>query len=85
MSAGKNLIAAKAEVNHKEWLPMLEDIGISRSWAAKLMEIARNPAISNVAPGLHLPTSIKALYELSRLPAEDIENGIANGDITPDN
>ena len=48
------------------------------------MQIGRNPALSNVDPGLHLPASIKALYELARLDPEDIESGIESGAITPD-
>lgn len=84
VSAGRNLIAAKADVRHGEWLPMLKQIGISQSAAKRLMSIADNPAIANRPTLGDLPSSLVALAELSRLPAEDIESGIASGAITPD-
>lgn len=83
VSAGKHLTSAKADVNHGEWQDMLDEIGISRAWAAKLMQIGRNPALANVNQGLHLPASIKALYELAKLDPSDIEDGIESGRITP--
>lgn len=84
VSAGRHLIAAKADVNHGEWLPMLKEIGISPSAAERLMSIGRNAAISN-SPNLgNLPSAINALYELSRLDPSDIEDGIESGAITPD-
>ncbi|MEC4904564.1 DUF3102 domain-containing protein [Mycobacteroides chelonae] len=84
VSAGRNLIAAKADVKHGEWLPMLKKIGISQQWANKLMLISENGAIANHANKSDLPAAITALYELSRLPPEDIEDGISSGVITPD-
>ncbi|WP_133058017.1 hypothetical protein [Mycolicibacterium vulneris] len=48
------------------------------------MRIGRNEALSNSASLRNLPNSIIALYELSRLLAEDIEQGIAEGEITSD-
>ena len=84
VSAGKHLIAAKADVNHGEWLPMLKEIGISDVWANKLMRIGSNPALSNPNHGSDLPHAIKALFELSRLDPSDIEDGIESGAITPD-
>ena len=82
-SAGRNLIAAKADVGHGEWLPMLKEIGINDQVARQLMSIGGNPALSNPSNCLDLPTAARALYELSRLDPEVIEEGIANGDVTP--
>lgn len=85
VSAGRNLIKAKADLGpggHGKWLPMLKHIGISERSAQELMSIGRNPAI-NARSCADLPTAARALYELSRLPAEDIEAGIDAGDITP--
>src|SRR5699024_225661 len=82
VSAGKHLIAAKADVSHGEWLPMLKEIGISRSYAFKLMSIGER--LSNVSHEKHLPGNITVLYELSRLDPSDIEDGIESGAITPD-
>jgi hypothetical protein len=47
VSAGRNLISAKADVRHGEWLPMLKQIGIGESAARKLMAIGQNEAITN--------------------------------------
>lgn len=46
------------------------------------MAIGANPAITNGRNCDHFPNTIRALYELSRLPAEDIETAIEHGDIT---
>lgn len=84
VSAGRNLIAAKADVAHGEWLPMLREIGISHGYAKKLMAIGRNEALSNGSRGNHLPGSFRALYELSRMDPSDIEHGVETGAITPE-
>lgn len=84
VAAGQHLARAKADVRHGEWLPMLKQIGISQSAAKRLMSIAANPAISNRPTLGDLPSSIVALAELSRLPADEIESGIADGSITSD-
>lgn len=84
VSAGRNLIAAKEDVQHGEWLPMLEEIGIDQGTARRLMSIGRNPAISNRGNCHDFPTAMRALYELSRMDPDDIEDGIQHGRITPD-
>ena len=81
VSAGKHLIAAKADVEHGEWKDMLADIGISRSYAFKLMKVGER--FSNVSSSKHLPSSPEALYELSRMDPSDIEDGIESGAINP--
>ena len=58
-------------------MPMLDEIGISRSYAARLMRIGEK--FSNVDTGLHLPGSYRVLYELSRMDPDDIEAGIESG------
>lgn len=82
VSAGKHLIAAKADVNHGEWLPMLKEIGISSGYAGKLMRISRQFANSSYES--NLPNNVTVLYELSGLPPEEVESGIESGAITPD-
>lgn len=62
---------------------MLREIGIDQGTARRLMSIGRNPAISNRGNCNDLPTSIRALYELSRVDPDDIEAGIQSGAITP--
>ncbi|MDV7195783.1 hypothetical protein [Mycolicibacterium fortuitum] len=82
VTAGQNLIAAKADVRHGEWLLMLSAIGISEAEASRLRAIATR--VGNLPNLEALPRSVSALYELSRLPAEQIESGIESGAITPD-
>lgn len=82
VSAGKHLIAAKADVNHGEWLPMLKEIGISSGYAGKLMRISRQ--FSNSSYESNLPNNVTVLYELSGMPSEEVESGIESGRITPD-
>lgn len=84
VAAGRNLIAAKADVAHGEWGPMLKQIGISDGYARKLMSVGRNEAIVNRSHGNDLPPTFRALYELSRLDTEQIDEHIESGAITPD-
>ena len=82
VSAGKHLIAAKEDVKHGKWLPMLKEIGISDGYARKLMSIGRT--FSNRSYENDLPGNMTVLYELSHMDPEDIERGIESGAITPD-
>jgi hypothetical protein len=83
IAAGKHLSEAKASVGHGEWLPMLATIGIQDRAAQKLMAIGFNPAFANTGNCTYLPKSERALYELSRAPADLIEARIQDGSITP--
>src|SRR5690625_4403440 len=62
VSAGKHLIAAKADVEHGEWLPMLKEIGINERVARRLMSIGQNRAISNRTNWSDFPGAMAALY-----------------------
>ena len=81
VSAGRELIEAKAEVAHGEWLPMLAEAGISDREARRYMEIARNLKSAKFAD---LPASPTALLALSRMDPDDIEAGIESGAIGPE-
>lgn len=78
---GQYLIAAKADVAHGAWLPMLARIGISQPHAHKIMSIGEK--LANHSSSNDLPSSIDALYQLSRLAPEAIESGIESGDVHP--
>lgn len=78
---GQYLIAAKADVAHGAWLPMLRKIGISDGYARKMMSIGQG--IPNRSNWNDLPGSVASLYELSRLAPEAIESGIESGDVHP--
>lgn len=84
ISAGQHLTQAKADVNHGEWIPMLNGIGISQPQAYKLMQISQNEAISNHSYKNDLPRTFTALHELSQLDPEEIESGVEDGTIRPD-
>lgn len=77
---GQYLIAAKADVAHGAWLPMLRKIGITARDAQRYMAIAAGLKSANFA---HLPPSPTTLLELSRLAPEVIESGIESGDVYP--
>ena len=83
VGAGRELIEAKAEVAHGEWLPMLAEIGINERVARRLMSIGQNRAISNRTNWSDFPGAMAALYELSRMDPSDIESGIQSGAISP--
>lgn len=83
VSAGKHLIAAKADVQHGEWLPLLDRIGINERHAQRLMQVGGNAALANPTHVSDVPASLRALMELSRLPPEAIESGIESGDVHP--
>lgn len=80
VAAGQNLIAAKVDVGHGGWLPMLREVGINAREAQRYMEVAANLKCAKFA---HLPPSPTALLELSRLAPEAIESGIEAGDVHP--
>lgn len=58
----------KTEVRRGEWLPMLKQIGISQAEAGRLRTIASK--VANLPNLEGLPSSVSALYELSRLDPE---------------
>ena len=78
---GQALAAAKADLEHGKWEKFLARVGMSQRYAHQFMQIGENLNQRNCAD---LPTSARALYELSRLDADDIDHGIATGAITPD-
>jgi len=80
VSAGRELIEAKSEVAHGDWLLMVDEIGISDGYARKLMSIGK--AFSNRSYENDLPGNMTVLYELSRMDPSDIEAGIQSGAIT---
>ena len=83
ISAGRHLIAAKADVDHTEWLPLLAEVGINERVAQQLMAVGRNDGLTNTSNCSYLPAAARALYELSRLDPSDIEAGIESGAIHP--
>lgn len=62
---------------HGQWLPMVEhDLAFGRKTAAKLMQIGRDPRITNGAHARHLPRTWTALYEVVKLSNKQFKAGI---------
>ena len=80
---GASMIAAKADVAHGEWLPMLGEAELSERDAQRLMKVARNPGLSNPTNFSDLSGKVAVLLELSRLDTADIERRIETGAVTP--
>lgn len=92
ISAGAELLDAKAACEHGEFCRMFSDhdspienhLSISRKTAFCLMSIAECLPLLNVQHARHLPTSWTTLYELSRLPEMDLQDAIESGRVTPE-
>ncbi|MEK4034039.1 DUF3102 domain-containing protein [Methylocystis sp. IM3] len=84
LETGHNLIQAKQELEHGEWLKMIKDeLPFGEDTAERLMKVARNPVLSNSDHGRNLPASYQTLYELAKLPDDLLEKKIESGEITP--
>lgn len=83
IAAGRELVAAKEALPHGEFGPLLAELALTPRTAQRFMAIARNPVLSDATHVSHLPSAWGTLYELSRLPAEVIEEAIEGGEITP--
>lgn len=85
IDVGQMLIEAKDSLPHGEFGAMCkDDLLWSPSTSRRLMSVARHPVLSNCAHGHNLPASWRTLYELTKLPEQVVEEGINNGDITPE-
>lgn len=68
IEVGRILNEAKANLHHGAFLVMVEEkLPFSRSWAFKLMKIAGDPRLADVAHAQHLPAKAETLYELTKL------------------
>jgi len=86
VKAGQLLIEQKAqpEIEHGEWLPFLEAVGISEAKAERLMAIARHPVLSKSTQCRILPPHWSTLYVLSRVEPERLERLIKDGTVNPE-
>jgi len=88
IETGNLLAQAKKDLEHGEWLPMIEsDLPFETKTAQRLMIIARHPLIGNGAHAHHLPASWMTLYELTKMDKKlgegALEKRISDGKITP--
>jgi hypothetical protein len=73
---------AKDELDHGEFLAMIEDkLPFGARTAQMLMGIAKHPIIGNAKYISHLPPSWGTLYELTKIPDEELKQMIAEGRI----
>jgi len=83
IAAGRELVAAKKELAHGEWLPFLKEIPLNEDKAQILITIARHSVISNTDHGRYLPSSWRTIYELTKLPEATLTKKLAERAITP--
>jgi Protein of unknown function (DUF3102) len=82
LEVGRLLIEAKAELPHGEFQTMIDfELPFSPGTAQRLMSIGADPRLA--AHVLLLPPSWGTLYELTKLPALEFDQLIADGTITP--
>jgi hypothetical protein len=85
VQTGQQLIEAKKALGHGGWLQLFEPgrLRFSVRTAEMLMKIARHPSMRNSQNLSFLPSSSTTLYELARADERTIQQGIAEGSITP--
>lgn len=82
---GELLIKAKDSLPHGEFTKMIEgNLPFKSRSAEMLMEIARDERLTNAKYAAHLPPHWTTLHELTKLPTEAWDAGIADGTINPD-
>jgi hypothetical protein len=81
---GMMLETAKAELPHGEWEEMVRnDLPFARDKAFRLIAIATDDRLQDVAHALHLPVSWMTQYELTKLDDDTFAAAIADGRINP--
>ncbi len=75
---GTELNRMKSSVSHGEWgrffdQPAFEDYDIDQSKAIRLMKIAKHPTLIDKSKWHQLPPSYQALYQLSRLDQDEVQ------------
>ena len=85
IKAGRLLVEAKTDLNHGEFILMVEgDLPFGRITAFRLMAIAGHQFLANVTHVQHLPASWGTLYELTKLPEPFLKARIEAGELTPE-
>ena len=85
IATGQSLIDAKEALPHGEFISMIEaDLPFKRHTAFRLMKIAGDERLTNVAHVQHFPPSWGTVYELTKLPDDVFEAKIADGSINPE-
>lgn len=90
---GKQLIAAKEALPHGEFGQMFSDhpdnkgraspLGMTQSWANKVMRIAAQPVLTNSSHETNLPADLNTVFELASMTAPALEAAIESGRVHP--
>lgn len=84
IQTGRDLIAAKEELPHGEFMKLVEqDLPFDPSAARRLMAIAEHPLIGKRANTHDLPARLSVLFEISALSEEEFADAEEKGLITP--
>jgi hypothetical protein len=81
LETGKILRQARAELSHRQWLPMLTKAGLKPRTAQVWMAVACNRRFANASPDSLLPPCVTTLNEISRLPEDVYQGLLADGTI----
>lgn len=86
VEVGQELIKLKAEAKAEglKWAEVCERLPFSQQHANRFMSIAENEALSNLTHVLNIPADTNTLYQLSRIPAPQLEQYIEGGQVKPD-
>jgi hypothetical protein len=83
VAAGRELIEAKAALEHGRFGPLLHELGLSAEMARRFMRVAQHPALANRSRVTGLPSAIGTLDVLVRLDPDELDEAIESGDVTP--
>lgn len=82
---GRRLEEAKLDLNHGEFLDMIENkLPFSARTAQKFMQIGRSIRLSNATHAARLPPHLDTLCEIVRLEEDQFKARLADGTICPD-
>ena len=85
IALGQLFLDAKRALGHGEWQQMFAPgkLRFHLRWAQRLMQAAKNTALTKATNRSLLPPSLYALTTLARLDPEAIERGIRTGVVVP--
>jgi N6-adenosine-specific RNA methylase IME4 len=82
---GAELIEAKAELEHGQFLALIEaELPFGRLTAWRFMTIARDGRLRDVSTSKHLPPHWNTLHKIPRLDDQQFERLLDNGTIRPE-
>jgi hypothetical protein len=83
LAIGRLLIAAKTALDHGMFEVMFFDLPFDLRMGEMYMRIATNEVLANAKHVSLFPSAVSTLYQLSRIPLDDLEAAILDGRIHP--